>query len=177
MPACSFIYRLRAFFACFPAPCGFRFYRSRRVPRVVRAFFLSSGSYLVPFLSFSRVRSLLLSRRFLSLWTPLSPFHLFPVRFPHCRRLPWCDAVSLSACSRLVSRLGIRCGRAVRRYLFRGLGDCPVAWSCGDGRVFCRSVGRLVFYGARDGAFWVVFSCGNYRRVVRGARRICCVWW
>ena len=38
-----------------------------------------------------------------------------------------------------------------------------MAWSCEDGGVSCRSVGRLVFYGARGGAFWVVFSCGNYR--------------
>lgn len=62
----------------------------------------------------------------------------------------------------------------------------PVPWAGGLSRgvalrgwrgVLSLFAWRVVSYGARDGAFWVVFSCGNYRRVVRGARRICCVVW
>lgn len=115
MPACSSIYRLRAFFACFPAPCGFLFLSFSYSFRGVRTLFLSSGSPLMPFLSFSRVRSLLLSRRFLSLWTLLSlvssvsrsfpalpllavvrcgvAFRLFPSRLPSRYSVPWGGAV------------------------------------------------------------------------------------
>lgn len=111
MPACSSIYRLRAFFACFPAPCGFLFLSFSYSFRGVRTLFLFSGSPLMPFLSFSRVRSLLLSRRFRSHRVPLYPvpsvprsfpsllslvvgrcviaFRLFPSRLPSRYSVPW----------------------------------------------------------------------------------------
>ena len=174
MPACSSIYRLRAFFACFPAPCGFLFlsfpsgsacFSSPPVPLWCRFYrFPVSVPYcfLVVFSPFGR--------RF-------PPFHLFPVRFPHCRGVPWGCALLLSACSRLVSRLGIR-------VVGRGGVACSVGWGIVpwrgvEGMAGCLAAFCLTarFYGMRGGEFWVVFSCGNYRRVVRGARRICCVGW
>ena len=62
---------------------------------------------------------------FLAVFSPLGrrfpPFSLFPVRSPPCRRLPWCCALLLSVCSRLVSRL-------VLRAVWRGGCACSVVW-------------------------------------------------
>lgn len=159
MPVYSFPYRQRAFFACFPAPCWFLFLSFSYSSRGVRTLFLPSGSSRSSFFSFSRINLLSFSRRFLVVFSPLwsryPPFSRFPVRFPHSLRsslcsspfvrgVPWGCALSLFACSRLVSRFVISCRRAGRRCLFRRVWVCPVAECCGDGLVPCRFAWRVV---------------------------------
>lgn len=133
----------RAFFARFPAPCGFHFYRSRRVSCGVRALFFSCGCRFHPF---SRVRVLTYSVRFSSLFSPLVPFApVFDVSrsFPSLISFVFVRpslAVGLCVIAHrpvpVLSPVSLfRCGWAGRRRSFRVVGACPVAWRCWSGGV------------------------------------------
>ena len=147
----------RAFFARFPAPCGFLFYRSRAG---FAAVFACSSSLAGAVLSFSRVHVLTLSVRFSSLFSPLVSFALV---FDVSRSCPSLLSLAVGLCviaHRLVpvsSPVSLfRCGRAGRRRLSRGLVGYPVAWRCV--RPFCLAARFLPCRG--NGAFWLVFPYG-----------------
>lgn len=79
----SFPYRRRAFFACFPAPCGFCFYRFSHSSCAVRVLLSSCGCRFPRF-------PVPVSYRFLAVSHPggrrFPSFLHFPVRFPHSLR-------------------------------------------------------------------------------------------
>lgn len=76
-----------------------------------------------------------------------------PSRFPPCRGVPWGCALSLFACSRLVSRFGIRCG---------GRGGCVrlgVAGAFPWGGVAWVGGCSIVSFG---GSFYTVREAGRF---------------
>lgn len=92
-----------------PFPCSLRVSVSI-VSVWIRMLFLSSGFSLMPFLSFSRARSLLLSRRFRSPLTPLSPVSSVSRSFPALPSLAVvrCGVAFRLSPSRLPSRYSMR---------------------------------------------------------------------
>lgn len=164
MPACSSIYRLRAFFACFPAPCGFLF--------LSFSYSFRGGSHALPLFRFpSGAVFIVFPCPFLIAFSPFS--------------LPFDAAFPRFICFPFVSRIAVACRGAMRcRFppvpvsspvsvfdaVGRGGDTCSVVWGIAPWRGVAGMAGCLAafcltarFYGMRDEAFWLVFSCGNYR--------------
>lgn len=142
MPVYSFPYRQRAFFACFPAPCGFCFYRFLTHPVGFVCSYPLAG---VVFLVFPRPYPIGFSLFSPPPLTPLRPVFAVSRSF-----LSLASLVSVRLRSFVARRWAVRCrvppvpvSSPVSIFDVCGgetvsvswSGDYPVAWCCGDGGV------------------------------------------